>query len=435
MPQPVISASTPPWKPLTRVVFRLSFCYLLLFALCCGNSTAWEMIPAVGLSLEGLAAAPFKHAALFAGQHWFHLQGVAAHLHPSGYGDRALDWIAALLMLIIAIVATILWSLLDRRRTEYNTLLAWLRFVLRLSLAAGMLVYGVMKVFPFQIPPPSLAILNEPLGSVSPLTLLWSTLGFSLLYQRLCGCVEVLSALLLLWRRTALAGTLLALVVISNIVLFDFFFDVPVKLYAANLLLMSLALLAPDARALWAFFFTHQPATANSPWIPPVRGRALRAVFCAEILTLLLGLVFLPLHDEPHAARQAAAAAHPSPLTGEWRLDAALLNGQPQPWPTGDGQPLANLFLEPSGRVTGQAIDRTLWPGATYNDAHHSITVMNAARYPVPYTITQPDPSHLLLEPAHPNSPVLHLTRVPLPDHYSLYERGFHLTNEWGYER
>ncbi len=44
----------------------------------------------------------------------------------------------------------------------------------RLSLVFLMLRYGLFKLFPLQMSPPSLGVLNEPLGKSSPMTLLWT---------------------------------------------------------------------------------------------------------------------------------------------------------------------------------------------------------------------------------------------------------------------
>ena len=49
--------------------------------------------------------------------------------------------------------------------------------------------------------PPNLAVLNEPLGQASPLTLLWTLLGLLPMYKRVCGAAEVLGGVLILFRR------------------------------------------------------------------------------------------------------------------------------------------------------------------------------------------------------------------------------------------
>ena len=422
------ASSARPWSAATRVAFRFVFCYIAQYALCCGNATVWRAIPWLGGHLlEPLFARPYMLAAQWLCEHLFHLQGPGAHLHASGYGDRALDWIAAGIMLAIAALATALWSALDRR-TQYNTLLSWFRFGLRLTIAVAMLNYGSWKIFPIQMPPPSLAVLNEPLGQTSPLTMLWTLLGMNPLYENICGGIEFLGALLLLYRRTALLGAMLAAFVMTNVVLFNFFFDVPVKLYAANLLLMALVAIVPDLRALFGFFWKQQPAAPTSLWQPALHGRARWLLLALEAAVILsVGIVSSFGHYRQHAMEEANLR-HPSPLAGEWHLNAGTIL-------TGDGVPMSDLVLEPDGRLDVRAADGSLWGGSTYRTGE-TILRFGAPGLPsVTFAIAQPDPAHLVLTPTTGGGSELRLTRVPLPSHYPLLERGFHLVNEWGLER
>ena len=424
MPRPAAQQ----WNPATRVAFRFIFCYVAQYALGCGNATVWRALPWLGKHVfEPLCATPYLLAAQWLGQHLFHLQGPGARLHGSGFGDRALDWIAAGLMLVLATVATAVWSALDRRR-EYNTLLAWFRFGLRLTLAVAMLNYGSWKIFPIQMPPPSLAVLNEPLGSTSPLTLLWTLLGLNPLYENICGGIEFLGALLLLSRRTALMGALLAAFVMTNVVLFNCFFDVPVKLYAGNLLLMALVAIVPDVRALFGFFWRQTPSAPTSLWQPVLRGRVRWLLPALELLVLLtVGIVASSAHYRQHALEEANLR-HPSPLAGEWHLDSGTVL-------TGDGVPMSDLVLEPDGRLDIRATDGSLWGGSTYRIGDPQLRFAGPGLPVATFAITQPDAAHLVLTPTTGVASELRLTRVPLPAHYPLQERGFHLVNEWGLER
>ena len=423
------STSVRPWSATARVAFRFAFCYIAQYALCCGNATVWRAIPWLGGHvLEPLCATPYLLAAQWLGLHPFHLQGPGAHLHGSGYGDRALDWIAAGIMLAIAVVATTVWSALDRR-TQYNTLLAWFRFCLRLTIAVAMFNYGSWKIFPIQMPPPSLAILNEPVGQTSPLTMLWTLLGMNQVYEKICGSIEFLGALLLLYRRTALLGAMLAAFVMTNVVLFNFFFDVPVKLYASNLLLMALVAIVPDLRALFGFFWKQKPTAPSSPWQPALRGRARWILVTLEVAAFLsVGIVSSFGHYRQHAIEEANLR-HPSPLTGEWHLNAGTIL-------TGDGVPMSDLVLEPDGRLDVRAADGSIWGGSAYRAGESVLRVSGPGLPAVTFAISQPDASHLVLTPiAGQSTGELRLTRVPLPSHYPLLERGFHLINEWGLER
>src|SRR5262249_39748618 len=93
--------------------------------------------------------------------------------------------------LIVASLATIVWSVIDRRRLQYQRFHAGLRVYLRYFLASVALSYGADKVIPNQMPPPSLIALVTPLGEFTRMRLLWHFMGTSTLYEVFCGLVEV----------------------------------------------------------------------------------------------------------------------------------------------------------------------------------------------------------------------------------------------------
>jgi hypothetical protein len=444
-PVPDLAAEPAPrlahWTLGTRLAFRFGFCYLMMFALCCGNATLWEIIPFdIGKRVEGWTSWPFFHAAQWLGQHLFHLTGVGAKLHDTGSGDTILNWIAVGIMLAVAMVATLLWTALDRRSTAYPKLFFWFRLTIRLALGYAMLNYGLAKLFLLQMAPPSLAVLNEPVGNTSPMTMLWTLIGLNPIYEMICGAAEIAGGVLLLFRRTTLLGALLTAFLTANIVLYNFCYDVPVKIYAAHLLLMSLAVLAPDVRGLFNFFLLHRPCVSSGGWTKASRRYGLRieTVITAIVLVLIAGHAAFQLG--PAYAKGRANARHPSPLTGQWHLDSATLKGQPRPYLTGDGVPMTDIFLEPSGRVMVRSSDNVLWPGgARLNDKKHTLQLFSIGHDGTPvYAISQPSPSQLVLTPTGKDAEqegVLTLTRVPLPSHYPLEDRGFHFVNEWGLER
>jgi hypothetical protein len=431
------------WSLATRIAFRLGFCYLLIYALCCGNATLWEVIPFhIGEKLENWTSWPFNHAAQWLGQHWFHLTGVGSKLHGTGSGDTILDWIALGIMAALGLAAAILWSIASefrRNRTlAYPRLFFWFRLILRLTLGYAMLNYGLAKFFPLQMGPPSLAVLNEPLGNTSPMTMLWTLIGLNPVYEIICGAAEIAAGVLILFRRTALLGALLTAFLTTNIVLYNFCFDVPVKIYAAHLLLMSIALIIPWTPALLNFFILHRPCAPSGGWSRPARRYGLRIETVATVAVLLLTLIPAAIGLHKGYAHQLASQRNPSPYTGQWHVDSSTLAGKPSPILTGDGVPMADIFMEPSGRTMIRDASTVLWRGyAEADDKKHTFELAfndTDITFDLPHPPPPPPPP-----PPHPpdakTTPTLTLTRVPLPTHYPLQERGFHWVNEWGLER
>ncbi len=431
------------WSFGTRLAFRFAFCYLMIYALGCANATLWEIIPFhIGEHLEDWTSWPFFHGAQWLGQHMFHLTGVGAKLHGTGSGDTILNWIAVGIMLAVAILLTLIWTAFselrspERRPQAYPKLFFWFRLTLRLTLGVAMLGYGLAKLFPLQMSPPSLAVLNEPLGNTSPMTMLWTLIGLNPVYEMICGAAEVSAGILILFRRTGLLGELLTAFLATNIVLYNFCFDVPVKLYAAHLLLMSIAFIVPDMPSLFNFFYLHRPAKPIDGWVKPARRYGLRIETITVIIVLLLAVLPNAFQMNQIYAKQRASQRNPPPLTGQWHLASAS-----KPFLTGDGAPLANIFFEPTGRVMYQSSDGVLWRGGSHaDDKKHTLQLFCEGHDgpPPTYAVVKPDPTHMVLTPTGKdtkNDGILTLVRVPLPTHYPVEERGFHFVNEWGLER
>lgn len=433
------------WPRSGRIAFRFVFTYLLVYAFGCGNGTLWDLIPfGVGGWLSShVAMLWFKPAELIATP-VFHLTGVAAHFHDTGSGDTAINWIAVGLMLLTALFVAILWSLLDRKRPHYRTLAAWLRFLLRLTLVFTLFGYGFDKVFPLQMPPPLLAVLNEPLGQSSPMTLLWTTIGLHPLYECICGLVEVSAGILLLFRRTSLAGALLAAFVLTNVLLYNVFFDVPVKLYAAHLLLFSVAVIAPDGRSLIKFFWKHEPAAPSGAWVPPASHHAFHTA--TLVVECLLVASFIYFNVPPAFSAMAAHRRnilHPSPFAGEWHIDSSGSRdgslSNKSALVTSEGQPITAFFLESNGNAMARSADGRLWRTSfSIDPVKHTVAIRAYAYQGGDYRFLQPDSSHLVLIPKGKDSAdpaTCRLTRVPLPTNYPLLDRGFHWVSEWAVER
>ncbi len=458
VPMPVERQEAKPvplhWSPLSRVAFRIAFLYFFCFLFFYGNGTVFTIFPWIGDKIDTVLNWPFQNLSEWVGQHVFHLTGLAAHWHPTGSGDTTLNWIQNGLFITFALTGGLLWSIVallrGNRRTEYQTLYAWLRFGLRMTCGFFMLTYGFDKLYPFQMAPISIGILNEPVGNMSPMTLLWTLIGMNPVYEMVCGGAEVLGGLLFLFRRTALAGALLSAFVMSNVVLYNFFFDVPVKLFSVNLLLASLFVVLPDVPALFSFFWLHRPAAPTGIWVPPTSRKWTRitmlVVECALGAAYVLGMAIFNgigwFHNQ-------AAIKIQTPLIGAWHLDPA--HPATGSFITGEGLPATNLYIDTSVRAFTRASDGALW--RTYLEVDPKAHTVEINDFPTPgvkYSYQMADNEHLTLTSMPPEKPkseakaapekpftpaVVTLTRIPVPSHYPLLDRGFHLVNQWGLER
>ena len=112
------------WNLPHRILFRFAFCYLVLYNLPDG---------ALSSSLPGgqLLAKPgewvWQTICPWVAIHVFGLSGQRTTYFITGSGDTTLAYIQNLLILLLSLGATVVWSILDRRRANYRWLHAWLR--------------------------------------------------------------------------------------------------------------------------------------------------------------------------------------------------------------------------------------------------------------------------------------------------------------------
>jgi uncharacterized membrane protein YphA (DoxX/SURF4 family) len=456
---PQAATETHRWSLASRVGFRFAFCYFMLYLFCNGNVTVFtpiDRITWVNDVFSGWFNQPFHPVTEWLGQRVFHLTGVAAKWHGGGSGDTAQQWILVGVFVALALVATLVWSVLDRRRTAYPVLYAWLRFTIRLMVGVSMLWYGFDKVFPIQMQPPTLGVLNEPFGQMSPDSLLWSMLGAMPVYEMICGWAEVVAGVLLLIRRTALAGALLTTFIMTNVLLYNMFYDVPVKLFAAHLVLFAVFVVLGDAESLFRFFVLNKPAEPKGVWVPPAsRAGILKAMRIAEVCYLVLGFI-----TSANAVNNRwiafQAGKQPSPLVGAW----TVVDAMPLPVKTAEGRAWTNIYFDNTYRAMVRDTSGQLWRYGLKYDAKKATVEMRGPLDLTKFKWSMDDPNHLTLNAVSagliamgdsrvtkegkemkvskalptPPAETLRLERQPTAKSYVLYDRGFHLVNEWGYE-
>jgi hypothetical protein len=234
------------WGLAKRIVFRFICAYFFLYIF----PFPLDYIPFVDVYAQKYDQL-WKAVVPWVGKQVF---GVDITVFTNGSGDTTYDYVRVFCFAVLAAAAALVWTLLDRKRANYARLHEWLRVYVRFALAAAMVQYGGFKVIPSQFVTPSLDRLLQPFGDASPMGLLWTFIGASKAYTIFSGLGEMLGGLLLIGRRTTLLGALVCIGVMSNVVMLNFSYDVPVKLYSSHLLLMAVFLVLPDLRRLANLF-------------------------------------------------------------------------------------------------------------------------------------------------------------------------------------
>ena len=252
---------------LGRFFFLFSFLFLGISTITCWDNIGY-MVHRV------FSTAPYNFDAFYgflrAPAHWLDV-----HIFHTGYdptkqqpfpGDNHFGVLFYLLVLLIALIGAATWSVLDRKRPDYNRLDYWFRVYLRYMLAMTLFSYGLDKLIPVQMSFPNIENLLAPLGTNSHFTVLWNFMGVSPGYQMVTGTAEMIGALLLFSRRTVVLGYIVILAVLINVVSLNIFYNVVVKLFSMQLLLYTLFLLYPFGKRLIRLFFAGQSVSLAAPY-------------------------------------------------------------------------------------------------------------------------------------------------------------------------
>jgi hypothetical protein len=281
-----------PWHLGKRILFRFAFCYIVLYYL----PAVLGVIPGASLPLSWYNGL-WNRTIGWVFVHILNLDIAQVLPHPTGSGDTELAYFREGLTLILAIAGGALWTFFDRRRPHYINLHGWLRVLARYALSFALFSYAIHKIIPTQFSHLQSRQLVESYGQSSPMALLWNFIGFSTAYTIFGGCAELIPAILLLFRRTVLMGSIIASAVMLNIVMLNFCYDVPVKLYSLNLFLLATFLILPERKKLFSIFVLNRSAAPSNLRQPSFERRWVQRTALALKIAVLAIFLSQSIHS------------------------------------------------------------------------------------------------------------------------------------------
>jgi hypothetical protein len=421
------------WSLASRIAFRACFVYFGLFCLATQIFAALFPIPKVDVPDPGTLP-PMRQIVFLAAAHVFH-DKLPLVYSDTGSGDKTYDWVLAFCLLVIAVVATGIWSVLDRQRESYDTLHKWFRLFIRFALASQLILYGVTKAIPLQMPSPTLIRLLEPFHNFSPMGVLWASIGASPRYEMFAGCAEMLGGILLIFPRTAMLGALVCLADMIQVFMLNMTYDVPVKLFSFHLILMSLFLLAPEFPRLADFFFGNrnvgpstQPALLNTR-------RGNRIMLAAQII-LAIWILGVNVYTDWGLWHSYGGGRPKSPLYGIWNVDELSIDSQLR-------SPLLNdydrwhraVFDFPEWMVFQRMDDSFVSYDTSMNDKDKTIALTKNGDKKANFAFQRVAPDRLILD-GDMNGHKMHM-QLQLVDRtkFLLLSRGFHWISEYPFNR
>lgn len=355
----------------------------------------------------------------------------------SGSGDKTFDWVLAFCLLIFAAFATSVWSVVDRKRKNYATMHKWFRLFLRFCLAGQMIIYGLAKAVPMQMPFPYLTRFVKHYGDFSPMGVLWSSIGASPSYEMFTGCAELLGGILLVIPRTTTLGALVCLADATQVFALNMTYDVPVKLLSFHLILLTLLLLGPDLKRLVNFFFLNQ-AAGPSPQPPLFTGRRANHLALAAQVIFAVWLVAMNAYGSWMNWYEFGGGRPKSYLYGIWEVDQQSVDGQlRQPLLTDYDRWHRVIFDFPT-QVTFQHMDDSFASyGASINVKDKALTLSkdDDKNWKANFAFEKGAPDELVLDGKVDG----HRTHMQLKlvdrSKFLLVSRGFHWIQEYPFNR
>ncbi|SMC59424.1 hypothetical protein [Pedobacter africanus] len=259
----------------------------------------------------------------------------------SGYEN----WAVAL---IIAVAGTIAWPfILKKESTDYHKLYYWLRVMLRYRLAVGIIAFGFIKLFPLQMPYPSLSNLHTNYGDFLPWKIYFHTLGIAQPYEIFLGAVEVFAGLLLLFRQTTTFGAGIILGFTGNVFAANLAYNAGQGVYAAYLTTIAAVLFAYDAPRLYKLLVLHQYTLANK--FNPVWSKNLgkiRGLLKGLAILFIVALGFSTYANYKHHPYKIPKAAGLKGSYGYYNVREFRFNNQVLPYSRTDTNRWQNVVFE-----------------------------------------------------------------------------------------
>lgn len=387
------------WNPATRAAFRFCCVYFALYAFATQIAGGLVLFPAFSFPSLGTRW-PMREITLWIATHLFQVTGPL--IYSGNSGDTAFHWILTGWLLVIAVLASTIWTRVDGGRPNYIGLETWLRLFVRFALAAQMFYFGMAKVIPTQFPAPSLVTLVEPVGNLSRTDMLWTAIGSSLGYQMFTGWAEVVAGCLLIVPPTVMLGATIALADMVQVFVLNMTYDVGLKLISIHLIAFAIFLLAPDLRRLARMFVLNRPVAESSraPLFRTARANR-RAVIAQIVFGIYLASMFTRLAVVSWFS-PGGGGSPKSVLHGIWEVDRLSVDGELR-------SPILNDYDLRWRRVIFDAPDRVVFQRTDDSFAHYgavldvgghtiALTKGNSRTWKASFTFHQPKPEQMILD-------------------------------------
>lgn len=168
----------------------------------------------------------------------------------------------------IGIIGALIWTLIDKRSKNYNTLYYFLGTLVSYAMLTRLQGLTFSKVFPSQMPELALTQLNTPYGDFVAQKLYWIQYSFVHHFERYAGWAELVIMLTLFFRSTRAIGAALSIAMIGAIALANHTYDGGIHLAASFYVLGGVFVLWRYLPAIWKLIVAEKDVALNIVYYP-----------------------------------------------------------------------------------------------------------------------------------------------------------------------
>jgi hypothetical protein len=283
----------------------------------------------------------------------------------TGYGN----WLVAA---AIAAISTAVWVRVEKKEVSYENLYYWLRVILRYRLAIGIIGYGFIKLFPLQIPYPSLSNLHTNYGDFFAWKIYFHTVGITQGYEIFLGAVEILAGILLFFRKTTTFGAGLIIGFVGNVLAANIAYDAGEQVYSAYLVVIAAFLFVYDVPRLYNLLANEKFTIANKfkpefteKWLANTR-LALKSAFV--LFVVIYGITtYANYENDPYKIPKTAGLKN---SYGFYNVREFIFNKDTIPYSTTDPNRWQNVVFEKWATVSIK-VARPVKLDLSYGDGFH----------------------------------------------------------------
>ena len=355
-----------------------------------------------------------------------------------GSGDTSMGWATLYAQLFIALVGCIIWSILDRKRTNYRWGSLVIRNIVRYHIIVFAFIYGIIKIYGMQMPSPSNSYYATDLGHFSGMRFSWNFIGYSKGYEFFSGLMEVLVGVFLLYRRTIILGALLGIGVFANVFLLNISYDIPVKIFSFQLLFACLFICLNNLQRILNFLLLNKPVSSDSSWDIPYVKRWFKPTRLVLKSIFIIVFVLFPFYSYYNTYASRGNNPTPPPFeSGFYSVQNFILNGDTIPPEINSDLHWQDLVIDGATRGSIGLIDsafsirygRSYFYNYSLDSASNILTIKRFRNDTIPLfqgTYAELDNQGLRLEGIYKDMDTLQLDLIWDKRDYQLARKEFH---------